>query len=105
MLFHVQVPLFPDNFNENSNLEDINSKYIPSTDYNLNNNISISVDNRYQYLFIIHYMRSPPSMSTCSVSNGTTNRYSAYITLKTINPAVSVSSNNHPKHGIYLLLN
>ncbi|XP_022176603.1 uncharacterized protein LOC111038004, partial [Myzus persicae] len=98
--------LFPKNFDENSNLEDISTS-IPNTDYTQNTRILTSVDhtNVYSSSTSLELMNCPPSTSTCSVSEDITNRHLPYTKSKPVNSALSTSFNNHSKYGTYQPMN
>lgn len=89
---------YADDFDENPDLADISTSI---TNYGHNISIPTSVDhtNVYSSSTTPALINSPPSISTCSVSNDTINRYLPYTTPKTINSAVSTSTKNHPKYG------
>lgn len=98
--------MFPENFDENSNLEDISTS-IPSTDYTQNTSILTSVDhtNVYSSSTSLELMNCSPSTSTCSVSEDITNRHLPYTKSKPVNSALSTSFNNHSKYGTYQPMN
>ncbi|XP_016662910.1 uncharacterized protein LOC107884709 [Acyrthosiphon pisum] len=86
----VYQSLFPGNDNEHSDSEDISTYSVDCT--NVQNSSSTASE-------LINF--TPPTTSTCSVTNDTTKRYSPYSTPTLTISAVSTSSNNHPKYGTY----